>query len=55
MTRHGSVQERHLVLERIETDTRQGSPTMDSRIPIWNGDYDIVDPYFDLVATGEGM
>lgn len=41
MTRHGNVQERHLVLERIETDTRQGSPTMDSRIPIWNGDYDV--------------
>lgn len=28
---------------------------IDSTLKIWNGDYDTVDPYFDLEPTGEGM
>ena len=28
---------------------------IDSTVKIWNGDYETVDPYFDLKATGEGM
>ncbi len=28
---------------------------IDSTQEIWNGDYDIVDPYFELKATGDGM
>lgn len=29
--------------------------SIDSTVKIWNGDYQTVDPYFDLQATGEGM
>ena len=33
----------------------QNGTAVDSTLKIWNGDYDIVDPYFDLEATGDGM
>ena len=41
MTRYGSIEERHVVSDRIERDTRHGPPTMDARIPIWNSDDDV--------------
>ena len=41
MTRRGNIQERHVVDERIERDTRLGRQSMDARIPVWNGDDDV--------------
>ena len=41
MARYGTIEERHVVRGRIGNDTRQGSSTMDARIPIWNSNYDV--------------
>jgi hypothetical protein len=41
MTRRGSIQERHIVVDRIERDTRHGPQGMDARIQIWNGNDDV--------------
>ena len=43
MTRHGTLQERHLVAERIANDTvLQRANAMDARIPVWNSTYDVL-------------
>tara|TARA_B100001142_G_C14289941_1_gene638519 strand:+ start:187 stop:1569 length:1383 start_codon:yes stop_codon:yes gene_type:complete len=42
MTRRGSIQERHVVVERIERDTRHGPQSMNARIPVWNADGDVL-------------
>ena len=42
MTRHGNIQERHLVAERIANDTvLQRAIAMDARIPVWNSTFDV--------------
>jgi hypothetical protein len=41
MARRGDIAQRRFVRDRIADDTRTGNPTMDNRIPIWNGEENV--------------